>query len=126
MGTLHKALIIDDSELAVEYAADALKAAGFEVVTRTSAIGTSAVILREKPDIVLVDCNMPGMSGPDFVASLRRHPKLRKTVVLLYSERTAEELEKAARICGADGYIPKSTEFIQIPALVRKHLPIAE
>lgn len=122
MGTTYKALIIDDSELAAEYAAEALLAAGFEVVTRTSAIGTSAVILREKPHIVLVDCNMPGMTGPDFVASLRRHPKLRNTVVLLYSERSPAELEKAARACGADGFIPKSTEFIEIPAMVRKAL----
>jgi CheY-like chemotaxis protein len=107
-GEKPKILVIDDSEIATKHLAKTLDDAGFSVVTRTTGVGAQAVILRERPALVILDRSMPLVKGDDLVRTMRAHPTLRKTIVLLCSGDHAEELARAASACGANGWVSKA------------------
>lgn len=126
--TAGKILVVDDSELALAFARDALEAAGFEVVIRNIALGTAAAILREKPDLVLLDMSMPSMDGDELVHFIRNRESVRDTTIVLYSTTHAARLQEIALACGADGYHPKVSEPKKLALLVsqwiRKKRPV--
>jgi CheY-like chemotaxis protein len=105
-----KVLVIDDSEIVLAVVRGMLEEAGFSVVTLASPFGTTPAIAREKPDLVLLDWKMPGLNGDKIVEMVRNSEKLRRTVVVLYSDRPHEELAATARACGADGYMQKTND----------------
>lgn len=102
-----KAFVVDDDPIALATAQAALENADFEVITRSESVGTSAVILREKPDVVLLDVGMPSLRGDELVLTIRDHASIAGTVIVLYSAEDEAELAQRARRCGADGYLPK-------------------
>jgi CheY-like chemotaxis protein len=100
-------MVIDDSDLARELVCEALTALNLSVTSRATAVGAQAAILREQPDVVLLDVSMPLMNGEDLTRALRSHPASSRTIVLLYSARSPEELSMLAERCGADGFVTK-------------------
>lgn len=61
----------------------------------------------KKPDLIIVDLNMPEVSGLDMIEFLRRRPEAKKLpIVMLSSEATDEIVDKALAV-GADAYIMK-------------------
>src|SRR5262245_35144981 len=117
-----KVLVIDDSELALSWVKNALEEEGYEVVTHTQALGCGALMLRERPDLLLLDVNMPTLRGDDLVELVRSHEALRNTVVLLHSSRPPAELRAITQRCGADGYLEKSNQPKDLVRSVRSHL----
>ena len=63
-----KVMIVDDENTVLEITGAVLEDHGYRVIKRESALGTSLAILREKPDVVLLDVNMPGLSGDRIAA----------------------------------------------------------
>lgn len=101
-------LIIDDSEIARQGVRLALEPAGYEILDLRSALEAPRVILRKTPDLVLMDVAMPDLSGDKAVEVIRASKALRRIKVVLYSEKSVEELERLVESCGADGYIKKA------------------
>src|SRR5262249_26271874 len=56
-------MVVDDDPVVLEVTRERLSFMGYDVIVRESALGTSAAILRERPDVVLLDVNMPSLSG---------------------------------------------------------------
>src|SRR5690242_20012919 len=56
-------LVVDDSPVVLELTGSALEGAGYKVVLRSRGEGTVAAVLQERPDLVLLDVNMPRLSG---------------------------------------------------------------
>jgi len=110
MGESTKVMVIDDSSLVLSVVRSFLESAGHEVVTRTEALGTRAAVLRERPDVVLLDVGMPMLDGDEICASIRAHPTMRNACVLLYSSRSEDELREVAERAGADGYLCKTDD----------------
>ncbi len=92
-------LIVDDDPTSIEILETALRERGHRVLTRTEAIGTSTVILREKPAVVLMDVDMPALNGNRIINMIRK--KVPDTAFVLCSGLPQAELEKLARECGA-------------------------
>jgi DNA-binding response OmpR family regulator len=105
-----KILIVDDDERYLGVTERLLRSAGYEVVSRSGVLGTSYVVTSERPDVVLVDLNMPMVNGDRLVPLMTRsrfeHPYVCPYIVL-HSGADAKELEQRARDCGADDSIPK-------------------
>jgi two-component system response regulator PrrA len=105
-----KVLIVDDDEQSLRVTERLLRSAGYDVVTRSDVLGTSFVVTSERPDVVLVDLNMPMVNGDRLVPLMTRgrfEPPYISPYVVLYSGVDTKVLERAARECGADDYIPK-------------------
>jgi len=105
-----KVMVVDDDALVLEVAAATLESRGYLVTTRESALGTTLAIRRERPDIVLLDVHMPGLSGDSLAKVLFEARSGHEPVVILYSATDAEELGQLARSCGAAGAIEKSSD----------------
>ena len=101
-------LVVDDSEVLLKITRLYLINAGFEVITRSRPIGTAAEILRMKPDIVLLDVLMPGLTG-DKITKLIRESGV-ATKIVLHSGKENNELRELSIECGADGYIKKTND----------------
>lgn len=105
-----KIMIVDDDTVSLSVAVAILEDRGHEVTQRSSALGTMLAVRREKPDVVLLDVQMPGLSG-DSVGSLLVDAKLDpQPVVILHSTTAAAELETLAKNCGAAGFIEKTSD----------------
>lgn len=65
-----KVLLLDDNPIALELMAATLRDGGYEVVTRSHPLGTAQEILRHRPHVLLVDVNMPALSGPSVARFL--------------------------------------------------------
>ena len=99
-------MVVDDSEIILSISRIHLEEAGFEVITRSKSFGTTDEIIRRKPDCVLLDISMPGLTG-DSITKIIREKKL-DTMIVLFSAKEENELLELANECGADGYIKKS------------------
>lgn len=114
---LMKILLVDDSPFFLKAATRFLSELGTVTAVATAPSGADAVhaVLRDRPDLVLIDINMPGMSG---LAAVRRikavTPEVRVVVVSL---NESPDFRAAAEAAGADGYIAKRDFATGIVAL---------
>jgi DNA-binding NarL/FixJ family response regulator len=103
-------LVVDDSPLFVAGLSAALRNAGFDVIGEAQDAMHAVTLAREhRPDIVMLDVLMPGMSGLEVVGPIISASGGAK-VVLLTSSESEEDLLAAIK-AGAVGYVVKDTPF---------------
>lgn len=105
-------MIVDDDQTARTFAMMSLQSAGYLVTSQKSAAGCCAAILKSRPQVVLLDVEMPVLNGPEIAKIIRRHGTTYKPLLLLYSGQPADKLKELAQECGADGFICKGTEDV--------------
>jgi PleD family two-component response regulator len=119
-----KILVVDDDPTHLMYTQEILQADGHDVVVHRTGFGVSVKFWKEKPDLVLLDVNMPGLSGENVCFLLERWLADRKTPVLLYSSNDEESLRKTAQKLGTAGYVMKG-DPLQLRSTVRRTLAAA-
>jgi two-component system OmpR family response regulator len=110
-------LIVDDDEATRRMIADALVAEGYTV--RAAASGPEAIrsVRRQRPDLILLDVNMPGVDGWQVLAELRAAGPQTPVVVM-----TAGYLaQDRALASGAQGYLGKPFEVQDLVEAVQAH-----
>jgi two-component system OmpR family response regulator len=98
-------LIIDDEAGVRELLADALKLAGFETLTAADAMIAQTMLRTIKPDLLVVDINMPLMDGFEFIERIRSHGDM--TPALMLSARGDRADITRGLTLGADDYVTK-------------------
>ena len=96
-------LVVDDDAIALEVARERLERLGFDVATRDQSLGTSRWIIENKPDFVLLDLQMPALTGAELARLIRRH----MTGIIVHSSLSPDALARVARDVGAIGGISK-------------------
>ncbi|HJZ87337.1 MAG TPA: response regulator [Polyangia bacterium] len=109
-------LILDDSPLILEVARAALEQAGYGVLVAATLDELEHHRVHGRPDLVLLDVNMPEAFGDDVAAVLRTIRGL-KVPILLFSNLDEDELARRAAEAGIDGFISKRAG---IPAFVER------
>ena len=103
-------MVIDDSPFALELTAQAVLGFGIKVRHACSSAAEAIAVLRDHPvDLILVDCEMPGMSGYEFVRWLRRsglEPNACAPVIMTAAHVRRSKVSEA-RDCGANFLITK-------------------
>lgn len=112
-------LVVDDVAETRLVVASALKREGFEVDQADGGEAALAMIERQRPDLVLLDINMPGMSGLDVMRELRAHQDI---PVILVTGLDQEDDRVAGLDLGADDYITKPFFGKELAARVRAAL----
>jgi DNA-binding response OmpR family regulator len=115
-----RVLVVDDDRLQLELVERTLKADGFDVVTCSSPIGVTNQIVSFAPRIVLVDVNIPALSG-DRLIGISRKWAPNGTLFVLYSASDEARLRGLAREVGADGWISKSVTGADLAARLRSY-----
>lgn len=112
---MRKILIIDDDQAHLDSARGILEAEGYEVFTHNQPFGATNAVIRLQPDLVLLDVNMPALSGDRLAEVMRANAHTRNVKVALHSSNDEDHLRTTARRLGLDGYICKGS-----PATLRR------
>ena len=113
--TIKKVLHVDDDERTLRVVARFLEGAGFEVVSTTNPF-IAMIIKNERPDIIVMDVDMPLLPG-DRIVSIIRGNNLSTLPVVYFSGRPARELAALAAKTQPAAYTQKEGG---LPALVEK------
>ena len=101
-------LIIDDDDVARELLSSTLKHSGHEVFELATAIGATRSIFEHDIEAVVVDVNLPDISGDKLARVLRQNSRGARLGIVLVSSRPIEELRALAKVCQADAVVSKS------------------
>jgi len=94
----------------LEVTRERLEGAGYVVHVREEALGTSQWSAEFQPDIVLLDINMPALTGLDLAQLLKKRRATKDIAIILYSSLDSTELQTKLRAAGAVGAIQKSAD----------------
>lgn len=110
-------LVVDDDRTHLFCAKELLEAQGYEVHLHPRPLGATELVMNLKPDLVLLDVNMPALSGETLALLLRARELTRDTPILLYSSNDEDALRSSAiRLgLGPDGWVAKGD-----PAALRR------
>ena len=110
-----KVLLVDDSALALVTVTGVLEDAGYEVRATDDVQRLDAVLGDWRPDIILTDVNMPGISGVDLCRMLKASYETAHVPVVLFSVEPNDVLAQMARNCEADGFLSKANGLVRLP-----------
>jgi two-component system alkaline phosphatase synthesis response regulator PhoP len=109
-------LVVDDEPKISKLARDYLEKSGFGVVTAVDGPTALTTFRHEKPDLVVLDLNLPGMDGLDVCRALRRE----SDVPIIMLTARVEEMDRLIGLeLGADDYITKPFSPRELVARVR-------
>ena len=100
-------LIVEDNARNLKLVRDLLEYAGYRTLEATTAEDGLALARAHRPDLVLMDVNLPGINGLDATRQILA-ASADSIVVLLLSTYEEEEYAPRAAECGAAAYIPKA------------------
>lgn len=108
-------LIVDDEPLIAEVLKEHFKA-GYDVETALSGADALSAVVRQRPDVVLLDINMPRMNGVEVLKDIKRIDGTIAVIMVTANEQIAMAGE--ALRYGAFGYVPKPFDFRYLDHMV--------
>ena len=126
MATMQKTvMIIEDEPDAADLFAEMMRLNGYRVLKTYSGTPAMALVEQEKPDLIILDIMMPGLSGLDVLRYLRAHPDFGSTPVVVVSARASQDAISEAMTAGATVYLTKPVSYTDlknaVDGLVRQH-----
>ena len=114
-------LVVDDDPCIRELLSLHLTNAGYDVRVAEDAIVAGHLLLKQLPDLVLLDVDMPHMDGFQLMEALKADQTVRHVPVLFLTAN--EEGKERGNKLGAVGYLPKPILASQLLAEVARHIP---
>ena len=112
-------LVVDDESAIREMIAFALDRAGMQVQVASDAKEALVSITRQRPDIILMDWMMPGVSGIELTRRLRREPYTQDIPIIMLTARVTEDDKVAGLEAGTDDYVIKPFSPRELLARIR-------
>jgi DNA-binding NtrC family response regulator len=106
--TRRRLLIVDDEPLILEVLTEHFKT-DYEVDTALNGADALGAILRARPDVVMLDINMPRMNGVEVLKDIKQIDESIAVIMVTANEQVA--LAAEALRSGAFGYVPKPFDF---------------
>ncbi len=117
-----RVLVVDDDADFAEMVGTVLQRVGIAVRTSPDATRLVEILAEERPDLVLLDAMLPGLTGWDAMRVVRAIPEWRDLPILFVTGRTDLESRVAAFDAGADDYLVKPLVAEELLARVRVRL----
>jgi len=115
-----KVMVVDDAYSELKLMESILKSAGLEVVCFPDGDQLEERMVREQPDVLLLDIVMPNRNGYEILRSLKRDERTKRTPVVLVSSKNQESDRVWGRRQGADEYLGKPFTAEQLVSVVRR------
>ncbi|MBI2943475.1 MAG: hybrid sensor histidine kinase/response regulator [Candidatus Wallbacteria bacterium] len=117
-----KILLVEDSPTQAAFVASALAADGYEIEVVHTGEDALDRVRRQRPDLVLLDVELPGMNGLDVCRALRREHETHALPVLMFTDHEGSPDELLGLQYGADDYVGKSEPIQTLLGRVRRLL----
>jgi two-component system, cell cycle response regulator DivK len=120
-----KILIVEDNPTNMKLVVFLLESAGHSALTAMDAETGLMLARNERPDLILMDIQLPGMDGLEATALLKRDEATRAIPVIALTALAMKGDEERIRAAGCDGYIAKPLPYRELLAIVSAQLAAA-
>ena len=117
-----KILIVEDNELNMKLFDDLLGAHGYQTVKTRDGTKVLDIARAEKPDLILMDIQLPEVSGLEVTQWLKKDEELRKIPVVAVTAFAMKGDEEKIRQGGCEDYISKPISIGEFIKIVQKYL----
>ncbi len=117
-----KILVVDDNRLTLNILRKSLQEAGYQVVSATSGLDALKQVEKEVIHLILLDVVMPDMDGYEVIRQLRNNTRTSHIPIILVSSRASLADKVQGFEAGADDYITKPFELLELLARVMAHM----
>ncbi|MBD6616645.1 response regulator [Komarekiella sp. 'clone 1'] len=120
--TLYTIACIDDSQTVLNSIKHFLDENTFSVVMINDPVKALMQILRSKPDLILLDVEMPSLDGYELCSLLRKHSAFKNTPIIMVTGRTGFIDRAKAKMVRSSGYLTKPFTQSDLLKMVFKHI----
>ena len=117
-----KIIIVEDEPDTAEMFAEMMRLSGYQVVKSYGSTAAMGLIIKEKPDAVVLDVMMPDVSGLEVLQFMRRDPSLTNIPVIVVSAKSLPSDIRSGLDAGATMYLTKPVAFMDLRKAVERVL----
>jgi CheY-like chemotaxis protein len=110
----------EDTSLAMRLA---LERKGYHILEASDGAPAVETAGRERPDVVLMDLNLPVLDGFEAAASIRSNPELKETVIVAVTAYHDPDMRARAVAAGCNAFVTKPIDFDWLGDLISNLLP---
>ena len=118
-------LVVEDQEDNRQIIRDLLSATDYEIIEAESGEEALAAVAKQRPDLILMDIQLPGIDGYETTRRIKADPALRSITIIAVTSYALSGEEQQARAAGCDEYVPKPYSPRQLLAKIRQYLPLS-
>ena len=119
MADKHKILIVEDDKYIINFISMSLKKEDYDYVIAKTCGEANALFYANRPDMIILDLGLPDGDGIEIIKNVR---EISKIPIIVVSARQEEEEKIQALDLGADDYIPKPFNPLELVARVKSQL----
>lgn len=119
-------LVIDDDWELIEFLCAALEPLGHDLMTAGDGLAALELVKGQKPDLVLLDVELPGIDGYEVCARLKSNPEFAIVPIIFLSGKTEIDCKVRGLELGGIDYVPKPFSVVELLAKVKTHLALKE
>jgi two-component system cell cycle response regulator DivK len=116
-------LYVEDNELNRKIVRDLLRRTSYRLIEAPDGEAGVEMALAERPGLILMDVQLPKISGFEATRRLRTEPATRDTPIIAITSFALSGDEQRAREAGASAYLPKPFSPFTLLGLIRRLLP---
>jgi two-component system, cell cycle response regulator DivK len=116
-------LVIEDTEDNRQIIRDLLSSVGYELIEAADGTEGVAMAQSQRPDLILMDIQLPEMDGYEATRRIRAIPELARVPIIAVTSYALSGDEAKTRAAGCDGYVAKPFSPRQLLAKIREFLP---
>lgn len=119
---MYKVLIADDEKALRLLIAGTLEIGGYDILEADNGIRALELVKLERPDLIILDVMMPGMTGYEVCKWIKTNPDIADTKVLILTAKGQQSDKEAAWEALADFYLSKPFSPMELLSMVEKIL----
>jgi two-component system cell cycle response regulator DivK len=116
-------LVVEDQEDNRQIIRDMLSATDYQITEAENGEEALAAVAKERPDLILMDIQMPILDGYEATRRIKADPALRAIPIIAITSYALSGDEQKARAAGCDDYVPKPYSPRQLLAKIRQYFP---